>query len=656
MRVYRRSRLLRIIRTAAQELEDQAMPSVAALAAIALSVTCLAGEVPLNAGTPTTVTYVDTGDVTMPVARQWSGSAWSNQSNCNTASSSLYWETVRNSPLTNELTLLTAAQDRRLLLQVWNGASWGSASALASDLGTYATRAFDAEYQQQSGNLMVVYRKLADLNIYYRNYTSPSPSEQSFAPGLNVAPNWLKLIAKPGTNEMVLLAATDTYLYGMVWNGTTWGNVVTLETGLVTEGWPFDSVYMTGSGQAMVVWGAALSSVPKYRTWTGSAWSAAATLPAVNGDPCWIKLGPSPGASSTEVLMGCADASNRLSACVWNGAAWGTMATVDTALATAFERRFDFAYQPDGANAVLLWHTSGQTALRYRTWSGTSWSGTLVGPDMSTETQSLRLTPGPGSSDVTAIAQRRPVNNNLPDFTVYSAAASNALGNSRVTGLVGQQTSGVAMPTPPSASPGSTNLSFTTTGTITPGAYGNLTTVNNVVLYLTAGTYVFKKWNGGNSNLVHADTSAGDITMIFTNGNVSVGNGFDLRDENGGRVTIHVLAGNFTANNQCSMQASLLVYAGLINLGTSANITGRLFASGTISVGSGKIREGLYVLPPSPSKLTTTRWSSGGFGAATQLDGSVPGYSKQDAFSLSAPPQAGMKLYVSHWHEIGQDE
>src|ERR1051325_10162027 len=273
--------------------------------------------------------------------------------------------------------MMTGCDDRGVRLQLWNGAAWGSASVLTSDCGTYTERPFDAEYEQTSGELLAVYAQGTSTSLYSRTHASATPSEQTFAAGFNSVPVWMKLVTKHGSDELVLIVATATNLYGMVWNGSAFGNQVTLSTTLPGSGHPYSPAYELTSGHAMVVWGNNASSTPQYRTWNGTSWSSAASLPAVGGTPVTMELIGCPKKTSNELLVSCIDSANHISVCNWTGSAWGTMTTIDTAAASTTERRVGMGYQLDGTKALVVWPPTGQTAVRYRTWSGTAWSGAL---------------------------------------------------------------------------------------------------------------------------------------------------------------------------------------------------------------------------------------------------------------------------------------
>jgi hypothetical protein len=625
-----------------------------------LAISCCAlarGEV-LSASTPSTISYVDSSAPNTPKYRQFVNSSWVTSANTSTVSSTVDWQIIRNNPKTNELALATISDDRALRLQFWNGSSWGAATTLASDTGNSSDRVYDAEYEQYSGQLLVAYSKTGSNAIYYRTYTTSNPSEQSYAI-LNAPARWIALAPKSGSDELLMIVATDVNLYGAVWNGSNFGNLTTLETNLPLVGRPWGISY-NQAGTGMVVWGANASTLPKYATWNGTAWSTTATMPAVGGTPSMMALKPKPTTSSTELLLAITDSSNKINVTNWNGTAWSAMTTVETAVANAYQPRAGLAYQPNGAGALLVWHTSGQNAVRYRTWSGTSWSGTQTGPNMGSESLIVRLVPGLSSDEVIAAVQCKPAGPGIADYTVYSQSGTLSVPGSAIEGTSGQQIAGISLPTPPAYTVGSTNLTYgnNTAVTLPPGNYGNLSTGNSVTINMSAGTYVFKTWpSPGNHDTLACNTSAGNISIIVATGNVVTSNNYSIINTGGGQVTFHIIAGNFDASNNASaVYATFLCYGGYIKFGNGTLVRGHVYASGNITLGSGTIIDANSSLPPTPGILQVMRWSGGTLGTPSTFSTQIPGYIHREDFALSAPPPNAPSLYITRWHEVGQDE
>jgi hypothetical protein len=628
---------------------------LAGVVCVALMGTALGGEV--NPYTQTMCAYIEATAGTTPQFQQYT-SGWTTKAPTSSLAAPGSWEVLRNCPLRNEVALVTCNSSMGVELQVWNGASWSPATTMTSDCGSYADRVYDAEYEQMSAQLLVVYRKAASTDLYYRSYTSASPAEQTFACALSAPPIWVKLVARPGSDELALIAATTTDLYAAVWDGATFGNLTKLTTTLPSLTYPYDCAYTLTSRKAVVVWGNSGSLTPMYTTWNGTAWATAAALPAVAGNPTIMRLASCPKTGSNDVLLACIDSTKRISGCCFNGTSWSAMTTLETTAASATEERVDVAYERDGARAVALWHKLNQNALRYRTFSSGAWSGTQTGPNMGAESRIIRLVPGESASDEIVGAAQTRGSNSLGDYQVYSQTGVISVGSTSVQGLVGQQVAGVTLPAPPVVTPGTVDKIYpnNTTTSLPPGAYHDLTTGNGFTLSMTGGSYIFRNYASGNGTTLLCDTTAGDIHIIFT-GTVGALNGLAVTDSGRGQVIFELITGSFTANNNAQViQASVVTYAGSITFGNNARLDGRLYAGGNITIGSGRISESASPFAPNNGSLKIVRWTSGSFSVPMTATPNVPGWASREAWTLSAPPFGAPMLYVGRWREVGADE
>jgi hypothetical protein len=611
----------------------------------------------LNAYTAPMCAFAETSAPAAPQYTQRFDTAWTPAAPASGLFSTQTWSVLRNCPQRDELTMVTCNDTKGIELQVWTSGVWSAVSTLTTDCGTYDQRVYDAEYEQASSKLLAVYRKGTSASLYYRLYTAANPPEQTYTPGLAAAPVWIKLIAHPGTDEMILLAATTTALYAAVWNGAAFGNFNTLSTTLPALTSPYDAAYLLTNRNALVVWGDAATSKPSYTLWNGSTWASTHQAPALPGIPTIMKVAACPKTGANDAMMVCIDQTKAITGCPFDGANWGAVTTLDSNAATAYQRRVDVAYERAGNKALVLWHSNGQNALRYRTWSGTAWSGTLIGPDMGAESLIVREATGMDSDEVLGAVQVRGVSA-LGDYQVYSQTGVDSLGNAAVAGLVGQQVSGVTLPAPPAATPSAVDKIYgaNTTVTIPPGTYRDLSMGNSFTGNLSAGTYIFRNVVSGNGTTFNCDTSAGDVNIIFT-GTVAAWNGLMVNRNGSGQVIFQLITGSFSANNNSSnFSASIIAYAGSINFGNNVQDHGKLYAYGNITVGSGTITESTYPFPPSPGSLKLLRWSGGSLVTSSTASSSIAGYATRQGWALSAPPFGAPLLYISRWREIGQDE
>ena len=228
----------------------------------------------------TTLSYSESASPGVTRLFQHDGLTWDALTPAPTIAGTIAWSVLRAGSGGDQRAVVSLTSSRQLVRQAWDGTSWGAAFTVTSDTGHYASRVFAAEHERSSGDHIVVYRRGANTSVYYRVFGSGSSAEQTFAMGLNSAPRWIELTPKPASDEMILLVATDTRLYGAVWDGSSFGNLQTLATSLPTTGRPFAAAYSSASGQAMVAWGVNYRGSPQYRRWTGTAWDVTTSLSA----------------------------------------------------------------------------------------------------------------------------------------------------------------------------------------------------------------------------------------------------------------------------------------------------------------------------------------------------------------------------------------
>lgn len=218
----------------------------------------------------------------------------------------------------------------------------------------------------------------------------------------------------PLGSEIITLLATSTQtMYvqgfnGMQWT-SYWNHDVDFEQTSVGVGRSFDIEFEQLSGRALVVYRdgtiAGGDTVPHYRIWDGTSWSADATITnAPTGTVAWIKLAAKP--NSNEIALAWTDNGSpaTLKVIFWNGNSWVNPSTLATDLNVANIHKFDIAYEKSG-DLQLLAVFSSNTAnqLRYRTWGGSSWSAvsTVTGSfGAGNAVRQVLLAPDPSTDDI----------------------------------------------------------------------------------------------------------------------------------------------------------------------------------------------------------------------------------------------------------------
>lgn len=588
--------------------------------------------------------------------RAWNGAAWSDLG-ARAFGSEAAWQVLRYGARNNELALVCLNDQNELELQVRVGGSWTGPTRLTADCGTAETRPFAAEYERSSGTLLVAYRKANRAGIYYRTATGGvvSPESSYSGMGLSQAPRWVHLSARPGSDEMVLLAATETGLSAAVWNGSSFGNPITLSTSMGSGRRAFGAAYMTGSGRALAAWGEA-SGALRYRVWDGSAWSAPAAAPSIGQAAWWLALAADVRSGSDRIVLACSDDGDDGEVMVWDGSSFGSALRVEETLGSASARRIDAAFARDGT-AVVAWQRSGEERLRYRVWDGAGWSAPGAGPALPAEPRAVVLATGAGEEDVFAAVMCGAASTPFEGYAIYSEHGATVIGwHLNAEGDVGAQVAGVSLPPAPSETAGGADViaGHNESLSLQPGVYGELNLGHNVQMRLRAGTYVFSRFEVANNVRVTADTSDGDVRIIVTAGDFAVGYNFILDNTGAGVVDLHVTNGNADVLHNGSVEARFFVYNGKVNIGHVVYVRGGLFASGNIEVlnnctviggsgGGGGAR----------TSLSTMSWSAGVPDAAAHLAGTLPGGTEGEPFALATPAVRGLR--ITRWREVEPD-
>lgn len=116
------------------------------------------------------------------------------------------------------------------------------------------------------------------------------------------------------------------------------------------------------------------------------------------------------------------------------------------------------------------------------------------------------------------------------------------------------------------------------------GAYGSLSTGNNVSIDVGAGEHAFTTgWLAQNATL-NADTSQGDVYLVFS-GAFSTGNNVRINNLGDGQVIIQ--AASVSLGQNTIADADLFARSGNASLGAGVELDGRIFAHGDVHLGQG---------------------------------------------------------------------
>lgn len=366
---------------------------------------------PIVTGGPIMMAYSKT--TSTPFYRTWNGSNWSAENPAQGVGGNINYVVLKSSRTRNEAVLGTLDANGNIYAQVWNGTSWGNLQ-LMTNLGSAnaTTRSFDIAYEKSGDRLIIVYPAGAgNVDFAYQtwNGTSWSGATTITTPPTTAIVRWMDMTQNPlsASNDIAMIMMDNNIdVYGMVWNGSSWGNMGTSAvwdaTAAIATEKVIDVAYEQTSGRAMFIWGDSVATHQYYRIWNGSTLTAAVDLaiPLSGGVANWIELISRP--SSNELMYGILDAASDLNTTKWSGSGWGPATEHTGAAENNSSMVFDLVWETYSANpgkAWLMWG-NGSTVSK-KQWSGSAWgaASVLTGSD---DTSFVRLKTDPISGAIFA--------------------------------------------------------------------------------------------------------------------------------------------------------------------------------------------------------------------------------------------------------------
>jgi hypothetical protein len=199
---------------------------------------------------------------------------------------------------------------------------------------------------------------------------------------------WIKLAAKPNSNQIALIGTCDTgYINLAIWNGdsNSWGNTGQCTAGsgnINTDAIEIQYVQTgTNAGDIVAVWGE--GQYVKRRIWTGSSWNTTSTIADLgSGNTAgWLRLKANPNSNNMILVVGGLVSSNyTIYTQTYDGTnrSFGSLSSAHTSAgygSFSYNRPFDVVWDMASGsnNAVLVY--SNSTGLRYKTSSngGSTW-------------------------------------------------------------------------------------------------------------------------------------------------------------------------------------------------------------------------------------------------------------------------------------------
>lgn len=131
------------------------------------------------------------------------------------------------------------------------------------------------------------------------------------------------------------------------------------------------SVYASNTGAGL--------TIPRYRTWNGTNWSAETSMDSAGSNIRWVKVATNPlFGNYRETIATMVGDDGNIDAYVWNGSNWTTWNDIASIGTTSnADRSFDIEYETQRGRGVLVYSvnsTSGSQDLAYRIWNGSGWA------------------------------------------------------------------------------------------------------------------------------------------------------------------------------------------------------------------------------------------------------------------------------------------
>jgi len=279
-------------------------------------------------------------------------------------------------------------------VSVWNGdtQTWTTPLRLAS-VGTTidAYRLFDIAYEQNSGKGIIAYNPTATgVDPQYRIWDGSSwASAQTADIATTGTVYWIKLGSKPSSNEIALITLdANSDVYGMVWNGASWGNGLLLENNAATATEEDMAVeYMQTSKQGMFVWGSGTEM--QSRVWTGTTWGTELAGISISATPNWFSL--KADLNSNRLVLVSIDGSSDLNTIRWSGSAWVLDMEHDDQVQTNAARCADVEFEAASGHEghiILVWGDSATNPITYKHFDGTTWDAAAQIPTSNIPTTS----------------------------------------------------------------------------------------------------------------------------------------------------------------------------------------------------------------------------------------------------------------------------
>jgi hypothetical protein len=323
-----------------------------------------------------------------PVYRTRTGGAWLAETplplndgggpNPDPNSGIVLWTELVRRPGTDEIALAYADANSDLVVIVWDGAQWLTASAAALETNlkrnpstnTISNRVFDLAYEETTGDLMAAWGRQSSTGFWYSTKATGgntwAPAAQVSSAPANGVTHYLDLASEPA-GQRIAAGAFDMgdgieRLGLATWSGSAWvdGGEYDSQTRDVNDSGTGDFAGAVGwigpSGTAIAIYPDNQTGTIDWATWTsGGGWVVQADEPIPGkGFTESVHIEPFAGASKLMAIL--SDSNSDLYAATFDGIAWtitNSGSPLEDALSSLDSAPFGLAFELDDPPAVV---------------------------------------------------------------------------------------------------------------------------------------------------------------------------------------------------------------------------------------------------------------------------------------------------------------
>ncbi|NQU07604.1 MAG: hypothetical protein HQ583_03510 [Candidatus Abyssubacteria bacterium] len=262
--------------------------------------------------------------------RVWNGTSWSSESALNLSlGGDPKWVVMASDPNSDEIVLAVLDSQNDIGVSVWNGGAFANTTIIEREVTGNDTLPMDVAYESTSGRAMVAWTE-NNQKAHYAIWDGAAWLGEAVTSNMGQKGPWLRLASDPSSNRILSgLIDKDNDINVMLWDGTSWGAPLEVETNAetLTERC-FDVAFEGGGGQAIAAWSENNAHAVEYRIWTSGVWSAEQTGSNLGNDIKIVQLKSSP--LSDVIFMTTKTDDNDLQITYWDGAVWDSPLEIET--------------------------------------------------------------------------------------------------------------------------------------------------------------------------------------------------------------------------------------------------------------------------------------------------------------------------------------